>query len=193
MATVIKIARQLAPSMGQRVAATGVKFRPGSQSTLGEKVASGLFWRFGTFDCVSDNLACFKNGFGNSGSFLDVGSHRFYVAKPFLEEVTGVLDPLGDGGLSCSERSNLGAMVEVMDLGDEEGGDSPRPARPPLERLPPQEQNAPLPEQDASDIAVVDLRTPLNQVIDPVQVAEALERMRLILLSKVAEDEDTQR
>jgi hypothetical protein len=64
---------------------SGVKFRPGPSSALGEKVASGLVWRFGTFDCVSDNLAYFKDGFGNSGSFLDVGSHRFYVAKPFLE------------------------------------------------------------------------------------------------------------
>jgi hypothetical protein len=36
---------------------------------------------------------------------------------------------------------------------------------------------------------VVDLRAPLNHVIDPAQVAEALERMRLVLLSKVAEDE----
>jgi hypothetical protein len=33
-------------------------------------------------------------------------------------------------------------MVEVMALGDEEGGDSPRLAHPPLERLPLQEQNA---------------------------------------------------
>jgi hypothetical protein len=82
-------------------------------------------------------------------------------------------------------------MVKVMALGDEEGGDSPRPARPPLERLLPQEQNAPLPEQDASDIAVVDLRAPFDHVIDPVQVAEALERMRLVLLSKVTEDDDT--
>jgi hypothetical protein len=82
-------------------------------------------------------LACFKNSFGNSGSFLDVGSHRFYVAKPFSEEVTDVFDPLSDGGSSCSESSDLGAMVEVMALGEEEGGDSPRPVRPPLERLPP--------------------------------------------------------
>jgi hypothetical protein len=125
--------------MGQRAATTGVKFRPGSPSTLGEKVASGLVWRFGTFNCVSDNLACFKDGFGDSGSFLDVGGHRFYVAKPFLEEVTDVLDPLGDKGLSCSESSDLGTMVEVMALRDEEGGDSPCPARPPLERLLPQE------------------------------------------------------
>jgi hypothetical protein len=94
----------------------GVKFRLGPSSALSEKVASGLVWRFGTFDCISDNLAHFKNGFGNSGSFLDVGSHRFYVAKPFLEEVTDVLDSLCDGGLSYGESSNLGAMVEVMAL-----------------------------------------------------------------------------
>jgi hypothetical protein len=132
--------------MGQRAAAIEFKFRPGPLSALGEKVASGLVWRFGTFDCVSDNLACFKNGFSNSGSFLDVGSHRFYVAKPFPEEVTDIFDPLSNGGSSCSECSDLGAMVEVMALGDKEGGDSPRPVRPPLKRLPPQEQNAPLPE-----------------------------------------------
>jgi hypothetical protein len=141
--------------------------------TLSEKVACSLVWRFGTFDYVSDNLAYFKDGFGDSGSFLDIGSHHFYIAKPFSEEVTDILDPLGDGGSSCSESSDLGAMVEVMALGDEEGGDSPCPARPPLERLPLQEQNAPLPEQDASDIAVVDLHAPLDHVIDPVQVTKA--------------------
>jgi hypothetical protein len=102
--------------MGQRAAVTGVKFRPGSPSTLGDKVASGLVWRFGTFDCISDNLACFNDGFGDSGSFLDVGGHRFYVAKPFPEEVTDVLDPLCDEGSSCSESTNLGAMVEVLAL-----------------------------------------------------------------------------
>jgi hypothetical protein len=193
MATVSKFPRQLAPTVGQSAAATGVKFRSGSPSTLGEKVASGLVWRFGTFDCVSKNLACFKDVLGNSGSFLDIGSHRFYVAKPFPKEVTDVFDPLSDGGSSCSKSSNLGAMVEVMALGDKEGGDSQRPARPPLEHLLPQEQNAPLPEQDASNVSVVDLHTPLDHVIDPVQVAEVLKRTRLILLSKVAKDEDAQR
>jgi hypothetical protein len=77
MATVIKIPQQLAPIMGQHVAGTGVKFWPRSPSTLGEKVTSSLVWRFGTFDCVSDNLDCFEDGFGDSGSFLDVGGHRY--------------------------------------------------------------------------------------------------------------------
>jgi hypothetical protein len=175
--------------MGLSAAVSGVKFRSGPSSALSEKVASGLVWRFGTFDCVSDNLAHFENGFGNSGSFLDVGSHRFYVAKPFSEKVTDVFDSLCEGGSSYGESSNLGAMVEVMALGEDEGGDSPRPERPSPERLLPQEQDAPLPEQDAPDISVVDLHAPLSRVIDPTRVAEALERTRLVLLSKVAEDE----
>jgi hypothetical protein len=174
--------------MGQSAAASRVKFRPRPSSALGKKVASGLVWRFGTFDCISDNLAHFENGFGNSGSFLDVGSHHFYVAKPFPEEVTDVFDPLSDGGSSCGESSNLGAMVEVMALGEEVGGGSPRPERPSPERLLPQEQDAPLLEQDTPDVSVVDLRAPLSRVIDPAWVAEALERTRLVLLSKVAED-----
>jgi hypothetical protein len=125
--------------MGQRAATTGVKFQPGSPSIPGERVASGLVWRFGTLDCINDNLACFGDGFGDSGSFLDIGSHHFYVAKPFLEEVTDVLDPLSDRGSSCGESCDFGAMVKVMALGDEEGGDPPRSTHPPLEHLPLQE------------------------------------------------------
>jgi hypothetical protein len=172
---------------------TGVKFRPGSSSVPGERVASGLVWRFGTLDCISDNLACFGDGFGGSGSFLDIGSQCFYIAKPFPEEVTDVLDPLSDGGSSCGESCDFGAMVEVMALGDEEGSDQPRSARPPLECLPPQKQSVPLPEQDTSDVAVVDLRAPLDRVIDPARVAKALERTRLVLLSRAAGEEAARR
>jgi hypothetical protein len=132
MVTVSKFPRQLAPTVWQTAAASGVKFWPGPPS---EKVACGLIWRFGTFDCVGDNLAHFENGFGNSGSFLDIGSHRFYVTKPFLEEVTDVFDSLYDGGSSCGESSNLGPMVEVMALGEDEGDDSPCPGRLSPERL----------------------------------------------------------
>jgi hypothetical protein len=169
---------------------TEVKFRPGSPSIPGERVTSSLVWRFSTLNCISDNLACFEDSFSGNGSFLDVDSHRFYVAKPFLEEVTDVFDPLGDGGSSCGESCDFGAMVKVMALGDEEGGDPPRSVRPPLERLPLQEQqNAPLSEQGTSDIAIMDLRTPLDRIIDSAWVAEALERTRLVLLSKVVEEE----
>jgi hypothetical protein len=137
-------------------------------------------------------LDCFGDGFG-SGSFLDIGSHCFYVAKPFPEEVINVLDPLSDGGSSCGESCDFGAMVEVMALGDEKGSDQPRSAHPPLECLPPQEQNAPLPEQNTSDVAVVDLRAPLDRVIDPARVAKALERTRLVLLGRAAGEEAARR
>jgi hypothetical protein len=110
------------------MAASGVKFWLGSPSIPGERVASGLVWRFGTLDCISDNLDCFGDGFG-SGSFLDIGSHCFYVAKPFPEEVTNILDPLSDGGSSCDESYDFGAMVKVIALGDEKGSDQPRSAR----------------------------------------------------------------
>jgi hypothetical protein len=148
--------------VGQRAATTGVKFRPGSPSTLGEKVASGLVWRFGPLDCVSDNLACFKDGFGDSGSFLDVGSYPFYVAKPFPEEVTDVLDPLCDTGSDCSESSDLCAMVEVLALEEDGGSDPPRTACPPLKRPPLREQDLPPPERDVLDAAITKLRAPLK-------------------------------
>jgi hypothetical protein len=179
--------------MGQRATVTGVNFRSGYPSTLGEKVASGLILRFGTIDCVNDNLACFKDGLGDSGSFLDVGGHRFYVAitKPFPEEVTDMSNPLYNAGSSCSESSDLGTMVNVLALGDEEGGDSSRAVCPPLECLLPPEQAAPLPEQDIVDDATMNLCTPLDRAIDPVQVAEALEQTRIALLGKAADIEDT--
>jgi hypothetical protein len=56
----------------------------------------------------------------------------------------------------------------VLALGDEEGGNLPRTARPPLERHPPQEHDAPPPKQDTLDTAIMDLHTPLDLTIDPV-------------------------
>jgi hypothetical protein len=179
--------------MGQCAAATGVKFRLGPSSALGKKVASGLVWRFGTFDCISDNLACFKDGLGDSGSFLDVDNHRFYIAKPFPEEVTDVLDPLRDTGSDCSESSDLCAMVEVLALEEDGGGDLPRTARPPLERPPLQEQDLPPPERDMLDAAITDLRAPLDLTADPVKLSKDLERTRRDLLKEVISVEDTHR
>jgi hypothetical protein len=183
----------LAPTVGQRVAATEAKFRPGSPSTLGEKVASGLFWRFGTFDYVSDNLACFKDGFGDIGSFLDVGSHLFYVSKPFPEEVTDVFDPLCDTGSDCSESSDLCAMVEVLALEEDGGSDPPRTACPPLERPPLREQDLPPPERDMLDATITDLHAPLDLTADPPKLTEGLERTRLTLLKEAIGVEDTRR
>jgi hypothetical protein len=172
---------------------TGVKFRPGSPSIPGERVTSGLVWRFGTLDCISDNLACFEDGFSGSGSFLDVGSHRFYVAKPFPEEVTDVLDPLCDAGSDYSESSDLCAMVEVMALEEDGGGDLPRSMRPSLERPPLPEQDLPPPERDVLDAAITDLRAPLDLTADPAKLSEDLEQTRRNLLKEAIGVEDTRR
>jgi hypothetical protein len=172
----------LAPTVGQRAAATGVKFRTGSPSTLGEKVASGFVWRFGTFYCISD-----------IGSFLDFGGHRFYTAKPFPEEVTNVLDPLCDAGSSYSESSDLGTMVEVLALEEEGGGVPSRTARPPLERPPLPKQDPPPLERDILDSAIMDLRAPLDLTADPGKLAEDLEQACLALLDKAVGIEDTRR
>jgi hypothetical protein len=179
--------------MGQRAATTGVKFRPGSPSIPGERVASGLIWRFGTLDYISDNLACFGDGFGGSGSFLDIGSHCFYVAKPFPEEVTDVLDPLGDAGSDCSESSDLCAMVEVMALEEDGGGDLPCTARPPLECPPLPEQDLPPPERDVLDATITDLHAPLDLTADPAKLSEDLEQTRRNLLKEAIGVEDTHR
>jgi hypothetical protein len=193
MATVFKFPQQLVPTVGQRAAASGVKFRPGPSSALGEKVTSGLVWRFGTFDCVDDNLAYFKNGLGDSGSFLDVGSHRFYVAKPFPKEVTDVLDPFCDTDSDDGESSDFCNMVEVLALEEDGGGGPPCSTRPPLECPPPPEQNLPPPERDVLDAAITDLRAPLDITADPVKVSEDLERTRLNLLKEAVDVDDTRR
>jgi hypothetical protein len=138
-------------------------------------------------------LACFGDGLGGSGSFLEIGSHCFYVAKPFPEEVTDVLDPLCDAGSDCSESSDLCAMVEVMALEEDGGGDLPCTARPPLERPPLPEQDHPPPERDVLDAAIPDLRAPLDLTADPAKLSEDLERTRRNLLKEAIGVKDTHR
>jgi hypothetical protein len=179
--------------MGLRVATTGVKFWPGSSSTLGEKVASGLVWKFGTLDCVSDNLACFKDGFGDGGSFLDVGGHCFYIAKPFPEKVIDVLDPLCDAGSDCSESGDFSPMVGVLALEEDGGSDLSRTARPPLKRPPPPKQDLPPPERDILDAAITDLRAPLDLTADPAKLTEDLEQTRRTLRQEAIGVEDARR
>jgi hypothetical protein len=138
-------------------------------------------------------LAHFENGLGNSGSFLDVGGHRFYIAKPFSEEVTDVLDPLCDADFDDGEGGNFCNMVEVRALEEDGGGGLPRTACPPLEHPPPPEQGLPPPERDVLDVAITDLRALLDISADPVKVSEDLERTRLNLLKEAVDVDDTRR
>jgi hypothetical protein len=136
-------------------------------------------------------LACFKDGFGDSGSFLDVGGHRFYVAKPFPEEVIDVLDPLCEAGSDCGESGDFCPMVEVLALEEDGGSDLPRTARPPLKRPPPPKQDLPPPERDVLDAAITDLHAPLDLIADPAKLFEDLERTRRNLLKEAIGVEDT--
>jgi hypothetical protein len=53
----------------------------GLTSTTGERVASGLIWRFGSLEYVSDNAGCFTNRpFPAGGSVISFGEHDIYVA-----------------------------------------------------------------------------------------------------------------
>jgi hypothetical protein len=192
MATVSKFLRQLVPTVGQSAAVSGVKFWPGSPSIPDETVASGLVWRFGTLDCISDNLDCFEDGFG-SGSFLDISSHCFYIAKPFSEEVTNVLDPLCDTDPEDDKSSNFCNMVEVLALEEDGGGGPPCSTRPPLERSPPPEHGLSPPERDMLDAAITDLRAPLDITTDPVKISEDLEQTCRNLLKEAVDIDDTRR
>jgi hypothetical protein len=178
--------------MGQSAAASRVKFRPGSPSIPSERVTSGLIWRFGTLDYISDNLDCLGNSF-SSGSLLDIGSHCFYVTKPFPEEVTDVLDPLCDADFDDGESSNFCNLVEVLALEEDGGGGLTRSARPPLERPPQPEQDLPPLERDVLDAAITDLRAPLDLTADPVKVSEDLEQTCRNLLKEAIDVEDTRR
>ncbi|KAK1666788.1 hypothetical protein QYE76_054947 [Lolium multiflorum] len=61
MAYAVTIPRHLAPTVGPSASSAGVFIRTGLTTTTGERVASGLIWRFGSLDCVSDNAGCFAD------------------------------------------------------------------------------------------------------------------------------------
>jgi hypothetical protein len=148
---------------------------------------------FSLAKALSASRVHFKSGFGNSGSFLDVGSHRFYVAKPFPEEVTDMLDPLCDADSDNGESSDFCNMVEVRALEEDGGGGLPRSACPPLERPPPPEQDLSPPERDVLDAAITDLRAPLDISAVPVKASEDLEWTHLNLLKEAVDVDDTRR
>jgi hypothetical protein len=145
------------------------------------------------FDYIRDNLVCFEDGFGNNGSFLDVGGHCFHIVKPFPEEVTDMLDPFGDTGSSCSKSSDLGVMVEVLALEEEGGGGPSCTPRSPLECPPLPEQDPPPPERDILESAIMELHAPLDLTADHAKIAKDLEQARLTFLDKAVGIEDTRR
>ncbi|KAK1618018.1 hypothetical protein QYE76_023535 [Lolium multiflorum] len=132
------IPRHLAPTVGPSASAAGVFIRTGLTTTTGERVASGLIWRFGSLDCVSDNAGCFADRpFPAGGNIISFGGFDVYVATVapprYPREIVRCASPPPGAGASLTTTGPC-IMQEVMATGDDAGGKSTRVRGPELER-----------------------------------------------------------
>src|ERR1041384_7510996 len=82
MASAVTYQRQLAPTMGQTEASTGVKIRTGFSSASGGSHASGLIFRRGAMDHVVDYSARHGNGVPlPPGGSLQIGTHHLFISS----------------------------------------------------------------------------------------------------------------
>ncbi|KAK1620452.1 hypothetical protein QYE76_025969 [Lolium multiflorum] len=135
MAYAVTIPRHLAPTVGHSASSAGVFIRTGLTIT-GERVASGLIWRFGSLDCVSDNAGCFADRpFPAGGSVISFGGHDVYVATVapprYPRQVLRCASPPPRAGSSAPVSP---AVVQVMMAGEELPSKNPRTRGPNLER-----------------------------------------------------------
>ncbi|KAK1668543.1 hypothetical protein QYE76_056702 [Lolium multiflorum] len=136
MAYAVTIPRHLAPTVGPSASSAGVFIRTGLTITTGERVASGLIWRFGSLDCVSDNAGCFADRpFPAGGSVISFGGHDVYVATVapprYPRQVLRCASPPPRAGSSAPASP---AVVQVMMAGEELPTKNPRTRGPNLER-----------------------------------------------------------
>src|ERR1043165_4104235 len=81
MASAVTNRRQLAPTVGQSGASTGVLIRTGPSSLSRTRFASGLVLRNGACDYIVDNASRFRAGGPlPSGIIIPFGGHRVFVA-----------------------------------------------------------------------------------------------------------------
>ena len=154
------------PTVGQ-LAASGFTFRAGSQSRLGERVASGLVSTFSSIHFVDDNAAYFAGfAFLEDGSIMRFGQHRVYVA--ITPEYRASIQPCADRlpeempGCEASIESCVYAEVMVSDVA------STRQPQVPI---------------DSVQAMLQGLTTPIDAGADPEQAAVLLEQARQRLLS----------
>src|SRR3954464_13075294 len=80
MASVVTMRRQLAPTVGQSEASTGVLIRTRSSSASSLRHASGLIFRRGAIDYVVDYAERFGVGAPlPPGVSLPIGSHHLFI------------------------------------------------------------------------------------------------------------------
>ncbi|KAK1683164.1 hypothetical protein QYE76_044012 [Lolium multiflorum] len=167
------IPRHLAPTVGPSASAAGVFIRTGLTTTTGERVASGLIWRFGSLDCISDNAGCFADRpFPAGGNIISFGGFDVYVAT--------VAPP-------CYPRE-----IEVMATGDDAGDKSTRVRGPELERTNRDAgasgsgPRAPAPPSRLDEVRAK-LSSPLTAGADPSAIEKDLETHRQLLLMQAEE------
>src|SRR3954467_3935064 len=184
MASAVTFQRQLAPTVGQTEASTGVKIRTGFSSVSGGSHASGLIFRRGAIDHVVDYSTRFGVGAPlPPGVSLQVGSHRLFIGifpEAYPREVcvfSSITDPLPTRGCQAAPGGEDGRVcVAVMMAGthtssNQDAASAARRARLAAEA-----------EAGVGPSALRDvLYTPVNRGGDPNQIHESLERTRLAL------------
>src|ERR1041385_2811746 len=109
MESVVTKRRQLAPTVGQTEASTGVLIRTGSSWSSSMSHASGLIFRRGAVDFVVDYAARFGVGAPLSpGVSLQIGSHRLFIScfpEAYPRDVpvfSSAMDPLPTRGRTAA-------------------------------------------------------------------------------------------
>ncbi|KAK1616962.1 hypothetical protein QYE76_022479 [Lolium multiflorum] len=192
MAYAVTIPRHLAPTVGPSASPAGVFIRTGLTITTGERVASGLIWRFGSLDCVSDNAGCFADRpFPAGGNVISFGGFDVYVATVapprYPREILRCASPPPEAGASLSTASPC-VVQEVMATGDDAGDKSTRVRGPELERTAKDAgasgsgPKAPAPPSRLDEVRAK-LSSPLTAGADPSAIEKDLETHRQLLLA----------
>src|SRR4051812_13733666 len=184
MASAVTYRRQLAPTVGQAEASTGVKIRTGSSSASGGSHASGLILRRGAIDYVVDYSA--RHGVGAlvpPGVSLQIGSHRLFISsypEAYPKDIrifSCITDPLSTGDCIAApgrEDGRVHAAVMMAGASSSSNRGVPSPARRAKE-------TADAAEQVGTSVLRDVLYTPINRHGDPDQMHNELESARLAL------------
>ncbi|KAK1680935.1 hypothetical protein QYE76_041783 [Lolium multiflorum] len=195
MAYAVTIPRHLAPTVGPSASAAGVFIRTGLTITTGERVASGLIWRFGSLDCINDNAGCFADRpFPTGGNVISFGGFDVYVATVapprYPRQILRCASPPPGAGASITTASSC-VMHEVMAAGDDAGAKYTRVRGPDLEHpaaagASASGAKAPPPQSRLEEVRAK-LRTPLTTGGDPSTVEADLEAHHQLLLKQTEE------
>ncbi|KAK1677429.1 hypothetical protein QYE76_038277 [Lolium multiflorum] len=195
MAYAVTIPRHLAPTVGPSASAAGVFFRTGLTTTTGERVASGLIWRFGSLDCVSDNAGCFADRpFPAGGIIIAFGGHDVYVAtvapSRYPRQVLRCASPPPGAGAG-GNFTNSCTVQEVMTTAAENVDKTTRVRGPALERTGAGGASGSGPKQPQPpsrlDEVQAKLSSPLTAGADPTTIEADLEAHRQLLLRQAEE------